>query len=230
MALSAPATGGAGLSIAVTDTVKNQGGGSTVVSTTMSFYLSTNATLGSGAVLLGTRTVGVLAPNATSPGTTRLIIPAGTAPGQLLPRLAVRTTRRVLEISESNNTKATLIKLSPDLVVRRCAERRHRRRGRHRLRHGDHEESGRRLGGRDDDALLLSTNATFDGSDIPLGSRDVGILLSGTSSSGKTPVRIPVGTPPGKYYILGRADADNRVAESNEGNNVASRAITISAQ
>ena len=104
-ALSTPATGGAGLPITVTDTVKNQGGGSTLVSTTTSFYLSTDATLGSGDVLLGTRPVDALGPNATSPGTTALAIPAGIAPGNYyviaraddggaFPRSASRTTRR----------------------------------------------------------------------------------------------------------------------------------------
>ena len=56
--LSAPATGGAGLPVDVTDTTKNQGPGSAAASRT-AFYLSANATLGAGDVLLGSRPVGV---------------------------------------------------------------------------------------------------------------------------------------------------------------------------
>ena len=73
----------------------------------------------------------------------------------------------------------------------------------------------------------LSTNTTFDVSDVPLGSRAVGILLSRVSSAGSAAVRIPAGTPPGQYYVLARADADNGVAEANEVNNTAAKVIAI---
>ena len=62
--LTVPSTGGAGMPITVTDTTKNQGAGSTAKVTTTSFYLSANTTVGTGDVLLGSRSVGILGPAA----------------------------------------------------------------------------------------------------------------------------------------------------------------------
>ena len=44
-----------------------------------------------------------------------------------------------------------------------------------------------------------------------------------------TSLDIPVGTAPGNYYILARADATGAVTETNENNNVLSKAIKITA-
>src|SRR5262249_7320120 len=79
-ALTAPATGGANGSIAVSDTTLNQGAGPAVASVT-AFYLSTNTTLDASDVALGTRNVPSLAAGASSSATTTLTIPAGTAGG-----------------------------------------------------------------------------------------------------------------------------------------------------
>src|SRR3970282_589230 len=75
-----PVTGGAGVTISVSDTTKNQGGGTAGPSTTK-FYLSTNSTLDGGAFLLGSRAIPALAPGTSSAGSTTLTIPAGTATG-----------------------------------------------------------------------------------------------------------------------------------------------------
>jgi subtilase family serine protease len=76
--------------------------------------------------------------------------------------------------------------------------------------------------------FYLSTNTTFDLlADIEIGSRAVPLLAYGASSSGPSSLTIPPGTAGGNYYILARADADAAVAESNEGNNTASKLITI---
>src|SRR5262249_26868961 len=79
-ALSVPATGGAGTSITVGDTTKNQGGGDAGASTTR-FYLSTNSTFDATDVLLGSRAIPPLARGTTSAGSTPVTIPAGTAAG-----------------------------------------------------------------------------------------------------------------------------------------------------
>ena len=56
-ALTVPATAGAGATIVVTDTTKNQGGVGTGGPTTTRFYLSTNGVLDAGDVALGDRAV-----------------------------------------------------------------------------------------------------------------------------------------------------------------------------
>jgi len=73
--LTAPSSAGAGSSIAVTDTVANQGGGEAGASTTR-FYLSANAVFDAGDVALtGARAVPALAAGATSSGSTIVQVP-----------------------------------------------------------------------------------------------------------------------------------------------------------
>jgi hypothetical protein len=73
----------------------------------------------------------------------------------------------------------------------------------------------------------LSTDKAVDVPDVSLGSRNVEPLASKGSSTGVTPVTIPKGTPPGRYFIIVRADADSQVAEAKETNNATLRMITI---
>jgi hypothetical protein len=73
----------------------------------------------------------------------------------------------------------------------------------------------------------LSTDKSVDVPDVSLGSRRVEPLASKHSSPGVVAVTIPAGTPPGRYFIIVRADADNEVAEAKETNNTVLRVITI---
>jgi subtilase family serine protease len=101
--LSAPATGGAGLPVDVTDTTKNQGTGSAAASRT-AFYLSANAALGAGDGLLGSRPVGVLLPNSSSTIKTTLTIPGGTPAGSYYIIAVADDGGAVPETNEANNT------------------------------------------------------------------------------------------------------------------------------
>ena len=60
--LTAPSIGGAGLTLEVTDTTRNQGTGPSGTSTT-SFYLSVNTLLDASDPLVGTRPVAALTPS-----------------------------------------------------------------------------------------------------------------------------------------------------------------------
>ena len=79
----------------------------------------------------------------------------------------------------------------------------------------------------------LSLNNTIDSSDALLaGSRAVGILAAGASSSGTVTVTIPVNLAPGKYFLGACADSANAVApESSETNNckVSTTTVMVSA-
>jgi subtilase family serine protease len=231
--LSAPATGGAGLPVDVTDTTKNQGSGSAAASRT-AFYLSANEALGAGDVLLGSRPVGVLLPNSSSTIKTTLTIPGGTPAGRYYIIAVADDGGAVPETNEANNTRAVLIGLSPDLIVSSMT-----------VFPTTISSSG--AGGsqikvtettRNQGAgtaittttkYYVSTNSTFDASaDVWLASRAVPLLVTGASSAGpQTAVTIPPGTASGNYYILAVADADNTLAESNENNNVTAKPLTI---
>ena len=69
-------------------------------------------------------------------------------------------------------------------------------------------------------AFFLSTNTTFDGGDVPLGSRPIGVLNGFATDVASTTLTIPAATPGGTYYVLAQADSAGAVAEYLETNNV----------
>jgi len=75
--------------------------------------------------------------------------------------------------------------------------------------------------------FYLSTNSTFDLSDLPLGSRAIPALAPGATSSGTTSVTIPTGTAVGTYYVIARADADGIVTETAETNNNVASVVQV---
>jgi len=68
--------------------------------------------------------------------------------------------------------------------------------------------------------LYLSPDPTFgDGNDVLVAVRSSSGLFAGDYNYGNT--KVPAGiVPPGNYYAIAVADADQQVAETNEGNNV----------
>ena len=76
--------------------------------------------------------------------------------------------------------------------------------------------------------FYLSVDPLQSADDILMsGSRNVPELGAGASSSGTTRVRIPEGTIPGTYYLLGCADDTALEAESDEANNCLASTGTI---
>jgi len=229
-ALTAPATGGAGMAITVSDTTKNAGGGSSGIPTTTSFYLSANATIGAGDVLLGGRTVASLAPGASSSASTTLTIPAATAAGTYYLIARSDDGAAVPETDETNNTRSVLVRVSPDLLVTAFSTPVSAAPGSVLSVTDTTRNQGQGIAAATTTRFYFSTNTAFDPlADIEIGNRGVPLLASGASSSGASAVAIPPGTAAGTYYILARADADGAVSESNEGNNtLSSKPITIS--
>jgi len=218
-ALTAPATGGANGSIAVTDTTLNQGAGPAAASVT-AYYLSTNTTLDASDVSLGTRNVGTLAPGTSSSATTTLTIPAGTAGGTYYILAVADSTNTNPETSETNNTKASAaIKIGPDLVVSSVTVPSTAGAGMSISVSDTTSNSGAGDAAPSKTGFYLSTNIFLDASDILLGSRSAGPIAAGGSTSGPTSLTIPAGTPTGTYYIIAQADYDNQVSETNETNN-----------
>jgi hypothetical protein len=114
-ALAAPSSVTAGATLTITDQTKNAGGAAAGAST-VQFYLSKNRKLEMGAagdVLLGSRAVPELAPGASSPGSTPVTIPTGTAAGTYFIIAIADPDGDVAEAIESNNTKVTAITIAP---------------------------------------------------------------------------------------------------------------------
>jgi subtilase family serine protease len=216
--MSAPSAGGAGQTIAITDTTKNQGGGTSSPSRTQ-FFLSADASLGASDILLGSRDVPSLAAGASSSGSTTALIPAGTAAGSWYIIAKADGEGVVAESAETNNTYARLIKLGPDLDITAFSAPASAAAGQTITVTDTTKNQG---GGTADPSrtqFYLSADTTLDASDLLLGSRDVPSLAAAASSSGPTTVTIPLGTAAGSWYIIAKADGEGVVTETSEANN-----------
>ena len=226
--LSVPATAGAGLVMTVTDTTRNQGSGPAQASTT-AFYLSVNTGLDAADVLLGSRSVPALAPGATSSGATALTLPATTGVGTYFVIARADANDVVAETAEGNNTTLRQVQVGPDLFVATVSVPATAAPGAVVTATDSIQNQGGGTADASTARFYLSTNATFDAGDVPLGSRTVVTLMPGGVSSGSTALTIPADTGVGTYYVIERADADNAVAETLEGNNTAAGVVQVGA-
>jgi hypothetical protein len=143
-----------------------------------------------------------------------LTIPGGTPAGSYYIIAVADDGGAVPETNEANNTRAVLIRLSPDLIVSSMTvfptTISLSGAGGPQI---NVTETTRNQGAGTAIATTtkyyLSTNPTFDApADVVLASRAVPLLATGASSVGPpTAVTIPPGTAPGSYYILAVADA-----------------------
>jgi subtilase family serine protease len=221
-----PAAAGAGFALVVSDTVKNQGSGVAGASTT-SFYLSANFALDTSDVFLGSRSVPSLAANATHSGTTSLLIPADTQLGTYFLLVVADSANAVLETAETNNTSYGTTRVGPDLTVLALAAPSPTVAGATISVTDTIKNAGGGSAGGSTTRFYLSTNFTFDASDVAIGSRIVSGLAPGATNAGIVPVTIPTGTVAGLYYIIAVTDADDVVTETGETNNTRSLVIKI---
>ncbi|HXV08240.1 MAG TPA: CARDB domain-containing protein, partial [Burkholderiales bacterium] len=227
-AWSAPSSAGAGESITVTDTTRNQGGGVAQPSVTQ-YFLSANSILDGADIALGSRTVPALESGASSTGSITLTLPAATANGTWYLIARVDATQTVAEISEYNNTAQRTMLVGVDLIVSALSAPAAAGAGQS----IGVSDTTRNQGGGVAPASLtqffLSSNNTLDAADIALGSRPVPVLASGASNSGSTTLVIPAGTAAGTWYVIANADGSGVVPETSESNNVGTWAIQIGA-
>ncbi|UCE42293.1 MAG: hypothetical protein JSV17_04810, partial [Candidatus Aminicenantes bacterium] len=105
-----PRTAEPGLNIILRDTTKNQGAGAANPSLTQ-FYLSDNHTLDASDILLGSRSVPMLAGGASSAGSTTVMIPEGTAIRKWYIIAKADGEEVISETSETNNTYVRTIRI-----------------------------------------------------------------------------------------------------------------------
>ena len=225
--LSVSATSGADLTttLTVTDTTRNQAGTGPAAPTVTRFYLSTDATLGAGDVSLGFRNVPALQPGSSSSGSTSIPVPSGTAPGTYYVIAKANADNSTPETNVTNNTRSIKIVIGPDLVLSSLSAPATGGAGLPVDVTDTTKNQGAGSAAASRTAFYLSANATLGAGDVPLGSRPVGVLLPNGSSTIKTTLTIPGGTPAGSYYIIAVADDGGAVPETNEANNT--RAVLI---
>jgi subtilisin family serine protease/uncharacterized membrane protein len=227
-AFTAPAKGGAGRSILLSETTINQGAGPVAGSTTR-FYLSANALLdGSDTVLNGARSVPPLAPGATSAGSTSVTLPAGTATGTYYLIAKADGDNAIPESLESNNTELRSLQIGPDLTVSTLSVPAKGGAGLPIVVTDTTSNQGGGDAPATTVAFYLSSDFTLDAGDPAFGmARPVPSLAASATSSGQTTLTIPAGTPAGIYYVIAKADPSNALTETQETNNSRSSSIAI---
>ncbi len=218
--LTGPAAGGAGSSMTVNDTTKNQGTGPSDTSVT-AFYLSTNTVIDGTDIPLGTRNVGSLTPGASESTPSTFTVPATTAVGNYYLIAKADANLTVSESNENNNVKlGSIIPIGPDLVMTTLTVPATVAAGGS-ISVGDTTKNqGGGGAAASSTSFYLSANVLLDSTDTMLTSRSVGVLAAGLSESGSTTVTIPSNTVAGTYYIVAKADGPGVVTETSETNNV----------
>lgn len=227
-ALTAPATGGAGLSIAVNDTTMNQSTVNSAGTSVTRFYLSANSTWDSADVQIGSRVVPALAAGAASTATTVATIPAGTAFGTWYVIAKADAEGVLPETSETNNTRSRSIRIGADLSITSILGP---------INGGANRTVTVTVTTRNaatgsptapsTTRFYLSANATWDAADVAIGSCAVPALAAGATNTASAAVLIPPGTTAGMWYVFAKADADGVVPETSETNNTRGRSILV---
>jgi subtilase family serine protease len=193
--------------------------------------LSTNSSLDAGDVLLpGGRAVPILDAGVSSTGPTTTTLPASVTTGTYYIIAKADADDAVTETQEANNTSARVMTIGVDLIVSALTVPAGGGAGSNVTVTDTVMNQGGGSAGTSVTRVYLSTNTTLDAGDIALnGSRTIGVLNGGESSTGNITVGIPAGVAPGSYYVIAMADADAGVAEASETNNTTARPITIGA-
>ncbi len=219
-ALSGPSVGGAGTTITLTDTTKNQGAGLSQSSST-AFFLSKDLTIDAKDVSLGTRPVPQLAAGAADTAATPFEIPAATATGTYYVLAKADAGLTNPEANENNNQKmGSTIGIGPDLVVSALTTPAGAAPGSAIAVSDTTKNQGGAAAGASVTHYYLSLNVTLDAPDVLLGSRPVSGLAAGAVETGTAMVTIPADTAAGNYYVLAKADGAGAVTEVYETNNV----------
>jgi subtilase family serine protease len=225
-AYTAPSNGAAGGQISVASTTKNQGTGSATPSITR-YVLSTNFTIDASDVVLGDVAVPALAPGADSPSTVTLTIPSGMATGSYYLGVQADATATNAETTENNNTRFLQIRIGPDLTVSSISGPSIVSAGTTIAVTETTKNGGAGAAGASQTRFYVSTNASYDTSDVAVGGRPVPALSSGATSTATTSVTLPSTLTTGTYYLLARADGDQTVVETLETNNVSFIAVRV---
>ena len=221
-AMSAPASGAAGGTISVTDTTKNQGGGTSTASAT-GFYLSTDSWHSANDEFIGSRQLGELAANGTSTGSTILQIPANTSTGSYYVIAVADWNNSVVETTENNNLRASgTIRIGGDLVLTALSAPTAAVANTYITVTDTAKNQGAAAIAGTVTGFYLSGNGTYEPTDTFLGTRNVGALDGSATESASTQLLIPPGTLPGSYQLVAVADMNNTVVESLENNNTRS--------
>jgi len=221
--MAMPSGGAAGRAAIVRFTIANTGPAPSGVFT-VRFYLSGDTTLDAGDVLLVTRTGGNLNPGASRTEAVNLMIPADTAPGMYHVITVTDATNQLVEMDETNNVTVSapmpITLYRPDLVMTAVGVPVTGVTGRPLAITNSVRNIGPAPAGPFAIRFYLSSDGTLDAGDVLLGTRMLGSLAAGTTSTAVTTLTIPANTSaPAAYRVIAVADALEQQAELDETNN-----------
>jgi subtilase family serine protease len=225
-ALTAPAKAAPGGTIAVSDTTRNQGTSAGPASQT-SFYLSRDVFLDGADSLLGSRPVEALAVGAASTATASVTLPGDLATGTYFLFAKADGPAAITEVNETNNHRASVISVGPDLLVTSFTAPAAASAGCAIAVSDTTTNQGSAPAPASITSVYLSSNVVFDASDVLLGSRSLPALAAGGTSTAGTTVTLPSVLATGTYYLIAQADGAAAIAELNELNNGKASAIRI---
>ena len=214
---------GPGLSLTVTDTASNQGGGSAAAFITQ-YYLSPYTTKSTMArLLIGSRSIPGLAPSAAMAGTTNITVPSDMAIGSYYLLACADDTSQVAETNENNNCAAATAKIQvgPDLIESAVNSAQSLTGSGQSITVSDTamNQGGAAAGASITQYYLAPYTTKTSAARLLAGGRPIMMIGAGASSSGTVVVTIPVDMAVGSYYLLACADDAAQVPEISESNN-----------
>lgn len=208
-------------------------GNAPAASATVGYYLSTNTVLDASDVLLGNSPGGNLNGNASSSRYASLTVPSGTAVGTYYVLFVADHLNQVSETNETNNVASTslrVVQAGVDLVINQNSlSRLVLAPSSSFTAYSNISNQGTTAAASSSVGYYLSTDATLGSSDVLLGFSSGGYLSAGDYGNRSALLTIPAATTAGSYYVLFVADHQGVVAETNETNNVAATALTVTA-
>jgi subtilase family serine protease len=215
----------AGQSIGITDTVQNIGVGDST-SFQVGIYLSQDAEITSGDVLLGLRSVPALAPSESSFLSAPLTVPANTAAGSWMIGVLVDVNGVQVETDEFNNSLVATGVLNvtqpprPDLrMVSLSFSPAQLDAGQSLTISESVVNQGLVDAGAFRVGVFISEDAEITTADTLLGFRALGGLLIGEQSPVSAPLVVPASLGSGEFYVGAIVDHEDDVLESDEENN-----------
>jgi subtilisin family serine protease/uncharacterized membrane protein len=226
-ALTAPGTGGAGLPLTMTVTVKNQGAGNSDPSTARVYY-SDDTFVSASDTPLGAIATPALAAGASFSATLTAALPTAATTGQHFVVAMADADKTNPESNETNNTLSRSLLVGSDLVVTSWTAPSSAAPGATISITDTITNQGGATAPTSTTRYYLSVNAGLDDGDTLLaGGRTVPELAPGAASTGTASITLPSDIGAGSYYLFAKADGDNVVTESQEWNNTTLKLISI---
>jgi uncharacterized repeat protein (TIGR01451 family) len=217
-----PMVGSTGGSVLLTNEVRNVGSSNAVLTFRIAFYLSTDQTITTNDIFLGSRSIFGLAAGQSTIGSTPGNVPLETDPGVYYLGAIVDFNEQVVELNESNNAfiAGTMqVVLGPDMTIASISGPATASIGGTVTLSNIVQNIGTGNPSYFNVGLYLSTDATITTNDIRVGVQQINGLVPGGSFTGSVVVAISPTTTAGLYYLGAIADFTENIAEANETNN-----------